>query len=70
MLIKLPYRKTMPKICWQHYQPLLRPAGASQSAGCRQTAALSCQAGEAAAGVSQPFEHSDLEGQTPSHPRC
>lgn len=40
MLIKLPYRKAMPKICWQHYQILLRPAGVSQSAGCRQMAAL------------------------------
>lgn len=43
MLIKLPYRKAMPKIRWQHYQPLMRLAGVSRSAGCRQTAALSCQ---------------------------
>lgn len=35
MLIKLPYRKAMPKIRCQHYQPLLRPAGVSWSAGRR-----------------------------------
>lgn len=40
MLSKLPYRKAMPKIPWQLYKLLLRPAAASWSTGCRQGCAV------------------------------
>lgn len=52
MLIKLPYRKAMPKIHWQPYQPLPRPAGVSQHTRCRQMAALRRGAGTCSQGLS------------------
>lgn len=57
MLIKLLYHKATPKIHWQRYQPLPRPAGVSQHVGCRQMAAL-CRGAGPCIRAFQPFEDS------------